>query len=873
MKRTQAIFMAVALCLALLVSGTAFAAAHTVPGPFKSSVENNTNATFGYYQQDGNDTADASVWVKGVPSEDAAIKYFFTASCDTAKAIPTVIVSEDGLYVMSGDASTRVSFDHLFIRATETTNVLGKTQYFKISFDETALNASVDFLTGSSWSEVDWGTKGHTRLFLSDDATLPQMKSMKPGSTPEYFQFDSWKTASSADVPVRFEVCCPLTCDGVYKNRIIVTPDATHTYSADIFVYVPCEGIDKRWQFLPTTEDPYLTFAHKDDMVIFDEAIGATGHASLKHTLDLGPFVVAKDRSKVYQRDWVVESILNKYPHRAVPNATSFDWKPVVEYKTFAQNSYKMRFMLSPDLLGQWDPLVYINTTKTENVSNLTPGVYAQYFLLNDRNAVSVDVAAARTLTPGHGMYFGLPALSFDITGNERYMIYEMQRACDLVEATDRFCETTTMQPQVWFDTECINFSSTSDPCFGGAKVFNLRGMSFEGTVKNNVATAIGVTAAELFDICLEGCAPKTTLDCNLARVIPNPPTGSEVLKSANFTITPTKDEIGEKTLISPLRVSVYFKKSDFKDSNVTLKAAKEAITTALGNVPAVGRGPVDAFFSVMTLGKQIDKDDASTWNNLVEIATNAGTAQGIKNFFHLWPSQDKTYSVKAAWAADKELELTFYAVFVDGVPADGNYVKAQDGYFVIFDGTADHMISDPLGLMTPWSAEPTITPTPAEGVAYKGLVEPFTQEALSDEEKAAAEEKLPEGKVCSSTLGADTVAGDLADGGTSAVVEVTAYSSYSVIAMKTDGTWEALALPTASDFALAAVDEYEIADGGDYDLSDEAGKVEFKVAVCKLADAPTPTTGGGGGGGGCNAGFAPLALLLLAPLAVLLKK
>ena len=148
-----------------------------------------------------------------------------------------------------------------------------------------------------------------------------------------------------------------------------------------------------------------------------------------------------------------------------------------------------------------------------------------------------------------------------------------------------------------------------------------------------------------------------------------------------------------------------------------------------------------------------------------------------------------------------------------------------------------------------------------------------LTAAALSDDEKAEAEKKLPAGKVCSTTLAADTVSGDLGDGVTEATVKVTAYSAYSVVVMKKDGTWEAIPLPTASDFALAAVDDYKVEDNGAYDLDDAVGKVKFKVVICKLADAPTPTPGGGGSGGGCNAGFAPLALLLLAPLAVLLKK
>jgi Synergist-CTERM protein sorting domain-containing protein len=429
------------------------------------------------------------------------------------------------------------------------------------------------------------------------------------------------------------------------------------------------------------------------------------------------------------------------------------------------------------------------------------------------------------------------------------------------------------MQPQVWFDTECINFSSTSDPCFGSAKVFNLRGMSFEGTVKDNVAKAVGVAAAELFDICLEGCAPKTTLDCNLARVIPNPPTGSEVLKSANFTITPTKDEIGEKTLISPLRVSVYFKKSDFKDSNAKLKKAKEDITAALNKLPAVGQGPVDAFFSVMTLGKQLDKNDASTWKNLVEIASSAGTAQGIKNFFHLWPSQDKTYSVKAAWAADKELELAFYVVFVDGVPSDGNYVKAQDGYFVIFDGTADHKISDPLALMTPWSAEPTPTPG-TEFVTFEGFTnDEWTVVTLSDDEQDAAKAKLPDGFLVGSQTYANTVNGAIDSSDVDMIV--TADAETAAVVKNVSGDWVLQTETTASDFSLAAQKTFAFADGGEYDQDGAVdGSITLSAFVCTQATpTSTPTPGGGGSSGGCNAGFAPLALLLLAPLAVLLKK
>ena len=55
------------------------------------------------------------------------------------------------------------------------------------------------------------------------------------------------------------------------------------------------------------------------------------------------------------------------------------------------------------------------------------------------------------------------------------------------------------------------------------------------------------------------------------------------------------------------------------------------------------------------------------------------------------------------------------------------------------------------------------------------------------------------------------------------------------------------------------------VSDGGSYDLNPTAGVVTFRVCSVRAAEAVGDT----GSGGGCNAsgGFAPLALLLVAPL------
>lgn len=858
MKRTQAIFMAVALCLALLVGSAAYALdKHALPGPFMNELNN----------------ADVVI---GTRAGDVVTYHTYFNEDE----IPELSVDATGVYV-SADTSKKVDF--VFIRAMETDKNTdpGRWQEFFISGD-----ANYTLLLGEegvSGDLMDFGVKDDREEVI----------------------------ALSGDFAIRWNACCPVFCSDVYKNKLFVSGDTYSEWiSFDVYVGILDCGVEKAWQFLPSTYNtvkaPYATFAHRDDMIILWDAKPWNDIGT--HQVYLGPFVVEQDKDGLYAQDWLVESVWNKmtYYMSADNGATNslphHGWQ-VVGHASVNGNTatHAQRFITGLEAVDQpavtdfangpitiaSDYYQYIGFNNIRSQYSWAKNWDAPYIKLADDPFTppgGPTVTLSKDITPKHVAFFGVP-MNMDTFWNSSksdfqpvHMIYtawDPKTHGGYVVSSDpldweivppNFCEYTHVQPQVFYPSECLLDDITVDPCAN--KIFTFRARTLSSAVFANVAEGIAVEADDVMDVCEEGCDPVAETKCNITVAAP---CNNVVYKAGELTITwsdPHKDYLAT---IAPYRVAVVFNKNDFKNDVLV----QQEISDAFAELPGIGVGPINALFSVLSIGNVADTGDYVDMG-LLAAATKTDENVGLNNYFRVFPEKDKNYSVKEAWEKKLNLELSFYVVFVDGVPADGGpLVRAQDGYFIVYDNTVDPVrtIATRFALMTKCASEPTVTPTPEEGVAYKNLQEGYTTEDLSDEEKAEAEKLVPEGKVCSVELAADTVTGHPEDSTKGAIIEVTAYSEYLIVAQKTDGTWETLELPTASDFALAAVDEYEIADGGDFDLSDEEGKVEFKVAVCKLADAPTPTTGGDGGSSGCNTGFAPLALLLLAPLAVLLKK
>lgn len=340
--------------------------------------------------------------------------------------------------------------------------------------------------------------------------------------------------------------------------------------------------------------------------------------------------------------------------------------------------------------------------------------------------------------------------------------------------------------------------------------------------------------------------------------------------------------------------------------------------------------GPVDAFLSksgVDRLQVLFMAEDGSLFN-LVDLAEEYAFPfngdhekadfpwLGVKNFFRVWPQtlSDKTpkpvremLSVKEAWRNNEQLEFSFYAVFVDETPDDGQWVKASNGYFVIYTGEpngSDKLLDARVAVAcgyggsqpTPEPKDPEILsitsdPQGTETDADCASDDELTEDSFSD---AAWTEILKALNISADDEGdyeytvtckdCDDYVVSL-DAGLSLDVKVTyeegepapAAGTYRSVFVKdvVNSLYDVLA---AEELTIAVEKDVQgvIYEGGAYD-ADASGDT-LKAGFCLLEVVATPktvtptTTPSSGGGSGCSFGFAPLALLLLAPLALLKK-
>ena len=360
-----------------------------------------------------------------------------------------------------------------------------------------------------------------------------------------------------------------------------------------------------------------------------------------------------------------------------------------------------------------------------------------------------------------------------------------------------------------------------------------------------------------------------------------------------------------------------------YKDDNGTERTIEEV----------ANMGPIDAF-----LGTTEETNDLlqilfmgvdGKIYDLVKIAEDSFTAEekedypwlGRKNYFRVWPQTldvdtdtsssmfREMGSVKEAWDNDEQVEFSFYAVFVDADPVDGEYVVAKNGYFVIYTGAPvsgeDFQLLDGKVALacgyggsqpTPEPKDPeivSITSDPQGSMTDANCAsdDELTKDSFSD---AAWTEILKALDIAAADEGDydyDVTCKDCddyvvsLDAGLSLDVKVTyeegepapAAGTYRSVFVKdvVNSLYDVLA---AEELTIAVEKDVEgvIYEGGAYDA--DASEDTLKAGFCLLEVVATPktvtptTTPSGGGGSGCSFGFAPLALLLLAPLALLKK-
>jgi Synergist-CTERM protein sorting domain-containing protein len=296
----------------------------------------------------------------------------------------------------------------------------------------------------------------------------------------------------------------------------------------------------------------------------------------------------------------------------------------------------------------------------------------------------------------------------------------------------------------------------------------------------------------------------------------------------------------------------------------------------------------------------------------------------GAKNFFRVWPQTlvsgdvtDDDYdremlSVKEAWLGGEQLEFSFYAVFVGADPAPGgDYVVARSGYFVIYTGAPDpqndetRMIDGKVAVVCNWDGGVSPTPPPAKTPEIVSITSD-PQGSVTDVACVSDDELTKDSfsdAAWTSILTALSISDEddylydvtckdcddyvvSLDAGLSLDVKVTyeegepapAAGTYRSVFVKdvANSLYDVLA---AEELAIAVEKDVQgvIFEGGDYDAdaSDDTLKAGFcllQVVATPKTDTPTTTPSGDGGSSGCSFGFAPLALLLLAPLALLRK-
>jgi len=358
-------------------------------------------------------------------------------------------------------------------------------------------------------------------------------------------------------------------------------------------------------------------------------------------------------------------------------------------------------------------------------------------------------------------------------------------------------------------------------------------------------------------------------------------------------------------------------------EANITAAIAK------LGDDPAnkpLNVAPADAILNPAsvdaTLGAGLDIVvilPDGTKANLVELAkaneyldATLGY-QGIKNYFEAWAQANM--SVWEAWnkpsnTDDDEILVSCHVALVNGDAPEGQAaIQAKKGYFLIYTGKSAGTLANPLpgyltyfALMTGFDPNcGAVTPTPIpepelivtsdpSGTSTAVDCATFTKESFSPEAWAAILDALEitnESAYTFSFSGVDCLSSDVAgltaeqdvtftvtyeDGIASASSAVTGRNVF--VYSVTDAVYDLL--PEVAEEVSIATEQTKttvIAEGSEFDANEAVDALQVSFSLVSVTATANPTTTpSSGGGSGCTFGFAPLALLLLAPLALLKK-
>lgn len=807
------------------------------------------------------------------------------------------------------------------------------------------------------------------------------------------FLYDNFAMSGGAEVTLAGDValnlewgkpCCPVICESLYHDvALIETNVPANLSSHDIYVYVPCCKVEKRWQVMP-----YDKRVHFEDMVLYSASF--VGNVEL----DLGPYVIETpsvwgnmntDLDAFTSMDYVAERLTNHSPYGMVAKsvAPGYTWgyDPIME-TTVSFDVDQRTVALDPKIsfiTNSNDGLSDANMFKSRrlltgfetNLATLTTGYY-QYILYTDddddhyhnlhqgvnqggewyRFGVYPSVFAsiqAYNLDPGLTQYVGfLPQRSniLNLVQNAdnsitAQMAFALKKH-DGSEVLEGLCESTDIYPQYWWERgTCV----PADGYLHDTTCWSFTPMYFDSLVESNYLASLDITLPDVGyfytgeAMCTCGTPEWTVVqDPYYPDFFAN--VNNKYCMSVSFDMAyPDACWTGSFEVL-PLKVEVFMEEgqvcSDLTKAAIRKDlAAMQEYTSATCSTDMANRGPIDAFFD-NTDGQTISpffRGYDGAWYDLVALAKQSVADSnkpwlGAKNFFRVWPQSeltgttyaagdsqtlpDQMMSVEDAWLAGKQLEFSFYAIFVaKNKPAGGSAVVAKDGYFIIYTGdTVAHSgqrraITGDVVMATEYTPAPitptvTVTPTPVvvvtPGAATYVDATEWNFDLISTDLCTIADSvyaglfgtgyvaNSAQLKSAAAILSVDVtgiVSGDLVNYTVNATLPAASAGKVNALLFlalnKTTGKW--CTGDTASTaIAAAAAATGKVREGGDYDFdavetTEKSCVAAIVVEASVTSPTVTPTSGGGGSSGGCNAGLAPMALVLLAPLAFFLKK
>ncbi len=704
----------------------------------------------------------------------------------------------------------------------------------------------------------------------------------------------------------------------------------------NMFFYMPCGDYVKDWQVYNMyaydcdSSSPVARseeFVFPQDMVRYSNAIVGS------HRLDVGPYVVEiyPDSSGNYDGnlDVLVERILNQSGTSVVADLrlpgsgeTYFNWLPKgqVSYTEEGYRAIRANLVSGLDTaflrFQEWD---------TDRTDGFGLTWYTWYDTTDPALTAYKDVQGV-TISAGQDAIDLAP-------GFARYYVYSADETeeiemCFDEGGTEALCQATTIEPQLWWDEGCINNDCDWSDCFGAFP------MMASEAVRSDLATWTGMTdpvftAESTACGSCEGQIYQRTDVTTLKEPFASLAQCGDLCMGASLDVKISGEVSCAYDLEDIHLVRVSFKLAPQRICDPAVRADITAAVAKLGDDPfnkPANVAPADAFLNPAsvdaTLGNGLDivvRDyTTGNWVNLVTLAKandyiDAAVAyQGIKNYFEVWAWDNM--SVWEAWksstASENEVLLSFHVAVVNGDAPEGQAaIQAKKGYFLIYAGDANESLTNQVpayltyfGLMTNFDPNcGVVTPTPIpepelivtsdpSGTSTAVDCTTFTKESFSPEAWAAILEALEitnESAYTFSFSGVDCLSSDVAgltaeqdvtftvtyeDGIASAGTAVTGRNVF--VYSVTDAVYDLL--PEVAEEVSIATEQTKttvIAEGSEFDANEAADALQVNFSLVSVTATANPTTTpSSGGGSGCSFGFAPLALLLLAPLALLKK-